>query len=233
MKPVALVERAIRNSSKSRDIVLDPFGGSGSTLIACEKTGRQARLVELDPKYCDVIVQRWQDWAGRGRGAGGRRAELRTRSLEREAGRPECGPCSCTPARRRDHAVADLPRVLTAPSRNRLRDRSSRSYEAMPLQGRPVHANAVTGPAFALHGLLEEPRQTSSAATLRLWPEIGADPRSGPEVGHRANHLDRHGRLLAAQLRCPEVPTAFAQLLAALNHRLSQDWACQLPRSSA
>jgi DNA modification methylase len=44
--------------------VLDPFGGSGSTLITCEKTGRQARLVELDPKYCDVIVQRWQDWAG-------------------------------------------------------------------------------------------------------------------------------------------------------------------------
>jgi DNA modification methylase len=64
MKPVALVERAIRNSSKSRDIVLDPFGGSGSTLIACEKTRRQARLVELDPKYCDVIVQRWQDWTG-------------------------------------------------------------------------------------------------------------------------------------------------------------------------
>ena len=49
MKPVALVERAIRNSSKTRDIVLDPFGGSGSTLIAAEKTGRQARLVELDP----------------------------------------------------------------------------------------------------------------------------------------------------------------------------------------
>jgi DNA modification methylase len=63
MKPVGLVERAIRNSSKTRDIVLDPFGGSGSTLIACEKTGRQARLVELDPKYCDVIVRRWQDWA--------------------------------------------------------------------------------------------------------------------------------------------------------------------------
>jgi DNA modification methylase len=62
MKPVALVERAVRNSSKSRDIVLDPFGGSGSTLIACEKAGRQARLVELDPRYCDVVVQRWQDW---------------------------------------------------------------------------------------------------------------------------------------------------------------------------
>ncbi len=64
MKPVALVERAVRNSSKSRDIVLDSFGGSGSTLIACEKTGRQARLLELDPTYCDVIVGRWQEWTG-------------------------------------------------------------------------------------------------------------------------------------------------------------------------
>jgi DNA modification methylase len=64
MKPVALVERAVRNSSKTRDIVLDPFGGSGSTLIACEKTGRQARLIELDPKYVDVIIRRWQDWSG-------------------------------------------------------------------------------------------------------------------------------------------------------------------------
>lgn len=43
-------------------MVLDPFGGSGTTLIACKKTGRQARLVELDPKYCDVIVRRWRDW---------------------------------------------------------------------------------------------------------------------------------------------------------------------------
>jgi DNA modification methylase len=64
MKPVALIERAIRNSSKSRDLVLDPFGGSGSTLIACEKAGRQARLIELDPEYCDVIIQRWQAWTG-------------------------------------------------------------------------------------------------------------------------------------------------------------------------
>jgi len=64
MKPVALVERAVRNSSKSRDIVLDPFAGSGSTLIACEKAGRQARLIELDPNYADVICRRWQDWTG-------------------------------------------------------------------------------------------------------------------------------------------------------------------------
>ena len=65
MKPVELVERAIRNSSKGRDTVLDPFGGSGTTLIACEKTGRQARLIELEPKYCDVIIRRWQEFSGK------------------------------------------------------------------------------------------------------------------------------------------------------------------------
>ncbi len=65
MKPVELVERAIRNSTKTRDTVLDPFGGSGSTLIACEKAGRQARVIELEPKYCDVIIRRWQDFVGK------------------------------------------------------------------------------------------------------------------------------------------------------------------------
>ena len=64
MKPVELVERAVKNSSKSRDIVLDLFGGSGTTLIACEKTGRQARLIELDPKFADVIVKRWEEYTG-------------------------------------------------------------------------------------------------------------------------------------------------------------------------
>jgi DNA modification methylase len=65
MKPVELVERAIRNSSKSRDTVLDPFAGSGSTLVACEKTGRQARLIELEPKYCDVIIRRFEEFSGK------------------------------------------------------------------------------------------------------------------------------------------------------------------------
>jgi DNA modification methylase len=65
MKPVELVERAIVNSSKTRDTVLDCFGGSGSTLIACEKTGRQARLIEMEPKYVDVIVRRWQEFTGK------------------------------------------------------------------------------------------------------------------------------------------------------------------------
>lgn len=65
MKPVELVERAVKNSSKSRDIVLDLFGGSGTTAIACEKTNRHARLMELDPKFVDVIVKRWEDFTGK------------------------------------------------------------------------------------------------------------------------------------------------------------------------
>ncbi|MEW9897068.1 site-specific DNA-methyltransferase [Chitinivorax sp. PXF-14] len=64
MKPVELVERAIRNSSRPGNVVLDPFGGSGTTLIAAEKSDRVARLIELDPKYVDVIVRRWEDFTG-------------------------------------------------------------------------------------------------------------------------------------------------------------------------
>ena len=64
-KPTALAERAINNSTKINNLILDYFGGSGSTLIACEKTNRKARLMELDPIYVDVIVQRWQDFTGK------------------------------------------------------------------------------------------------------------------------------------------------------------------------
>lgn len=64
-KPVELIERAVLNSSNAGTIVFEPFGGSGSTLIACEKTGRKARVMELDPKYCDVIVKRWEDFTGK------------------------------------------------------------------------------------------------------------------------------------------------------------------------
>ena len=73
-KPVAVPARAITNSSKVDDLVLDFFGGSGSTLIAAEKLGRRARIMELDPKYCDVIRKRWTKWAkenGRKVGSGG------------------------------------------------------------------------------------------------------------------------------------------------------------------
>ena len=65
MKPVALFEYQMLNNTKGGDIVLDSFGGSGTTLIAAEKNGRVARLMELDPKYCDVIVKRWEDFTGK------------------------------------------------------------------------------------------------------------------------------------------------------------------------
>jgi len=64
MKPVELMERSIRNSSRPGDVVLDCFGGSGSTLIAAEKSERRCFMMELDPKYCDVIVRRWQEFSG-------------------------------------------------------------------------------------------------------------------------------------------------------------------------
>ncbi len=65
VKPVALVEDAIKDASRRRDIVLDPFGGSGTTLIAADRCGRTARLIELDPIYVDVIVQRYRRHAGK------------------------------------------------------------------------------------------------------------------------------------------------------------------------
>lgn len=64
-KPVELIERALINSSKSGDIVADLFGGSGSTLIACERRNRKARLMEIDPKYADCIVRRYQEYTGK------------------------------------------------------------------------------------------------------------------------------------------------------------------------
>lgn len=64
MKPLELITRSIQNSSRVNDIVLDSFAGSGSTLIACEQTKRQARVIELDPKYADVILTRWEQISG-------------------------------------------------------------------------------------------------------------------------------------------------------------------------
>jgi DNA modification methylase len=64
-KPVELLERALLNSSKAGDIVVDLFGGSGSTLIGCERRGRKARLMEIDPKYADCIVRRYQEYTGK------------------------------------------------------------------------------------------------------------------------------------------------------------------------
>jgi DNA modification methylase len=62
---VELVERALLNSSKAGDIIVDLFGGSGSTLIGCERRGRRARLMEIDPRYADVVVLRYQEYSGK------------------------------------------------------------------------------------------------------------------------------------------------------------------------
>lgn len=73
MKPIELIANALQNSSKVGDIVMDLFGGSGSTLIACEQLGRKCYMAELDPKYCDVIIKRWENLTGK-------KAELLNRS---------------------------------------------------------------------------------------------------------------------------------------------------------
>jgi DNA modification methylase len=65
VKPVAMIADAIRDCSRRGELVLDAFGGSGSTLIAAEKTGRCARLIEYDPLYCDTIVRRWESYTGK------------------------------------------------------------------------------------------------------------------------------------------------------------------------
>jgi DNA modification methylase len=63
-KPVDLIADAIKDCSRRDDLILDPFAGSGTTIIACQKTGRRARLIEIEPRYCDVIIRRWQDYSG-------------------------------------------------------------------------------------------------------------------------------------------------------------------------
>jgi DNA modification methylase len=65
MKPVALFDYQIKNSTKSGDVVLDLFGGSGTTIMACEQDGRNACVMEFDPKYVDVIIKRWEDFTGK------------------------------------------------------------------------------------------------------------------------------------------------------------------------
>ena len=232
MKPVALVERAIRNSSKSRDIVLDPFGGSGSTLIACEKTGRQARLVELDPKYCDVIVQRWQDCTGKAAvlESDGRAS---TRSWARGR-RPNAG-----------RVAALLPGgAITRPDLASRADGSEREPSArsivpdrtktMPLQG-PGLCQRVRGPLFRPARLFwRSHARPGQRRRFGLWPEIGAI--------HGLVQKSVISRTISfAMAVCwrrssavQKSRTAFAQLLAALNHRLSQGFGhVRLPRSSA
>ncbi len=85
-KPVELAVRAMQYSSRAGENVLDLFGGSGSTLIAAEQTGRKAFLMELDPLYCDVIVQRWEKFTG-GRPSGSRPAKSNQTNQSHRLGR--------------------------------------------------------------------------------------------------------------------------------------------------
>jgi len=64
-KPVGLIGAILRDYSENGDEILDPFGGSGSTLIACEQLGRKCRMTEIDPHYCDVIIDRWETFTGK------------------------------------------------------------------------------------------------------------------------------------------------------------------------
>jgi DNA modification methylase len=111
MKPVELVERAVENSSRPGDTVLDPFAGSGTTLIACERRRRRARLIEVDPRYADVICERWEQYSGKPaiRNADGVTfAELAEERQQRDAAYPDC--------RLRGPADPNIPN--TTPSRN-------------------------------------------------------------------------------------------------------------------
>ena len=65
MKPVALVERALHNSTSPQQVVLDPFAGSGTTIIAAEQLGRRCSAMEIDPRYVQVAIERWQNFTGR------------------------------------------------------------------------------------------------------------------------------------------------------------------------
>jgi DNA modification methylase len=79
------VERALLNSSKAGDVVADLFGGSGSTLIGCERRGRHARLMEIDPKYADCIVRRYQEYSGKQALLDGEGGSFEEIALERAA----------------------------------------------------------------------------------------------------------------------------------------------------
>ena len=93
---MALVERAVLNSSRRGDTVLDPFAGSGTTLVACEKAGRIARLIELEPCYCDVIITRWQELTGR-EAVHGLSGETFTQLSEMRSATADAPPASAEP----------------------------------------------------------------------------------------------------------------------------------------
>ena len=107
VKPVALIADAIRDVTKQGDIVLDPFCGSGTILIAAEKTGRRARAVEIDPHYCDVAVRRWEAFTGKQAvlAATGETFEEAAGRRGTEARQPPTRTTKASSSRRRDSKV--------------------------------------------------------------------------------------------------------------------------------
>ncbi len=145
-KPVALVADAIRDASNRNDIVLDAFSGSGTTIIAAAKTGRRARVIELDPRYVDVAIRRWETWSGtsaRHVATGATFAELAATRLG--AGPPDPKPAS--PSRARPSASVAAP--TPAPTRCGVTDhgngeevRRLRSGQGQATQTRSVQAGS-------------------------------------------------------------------------------------------
>ena len=160
VKPVAMLADAIRDVTKRGAIVLDPFAGSGSTLIAAEKTGRQARCIEYEPKYCDVIVRRWQAYTGKAatfdgtdltfEDFEGARASLR-QLLLRSSARPLIRPRSY----RNDREIrrADDPTDMSHPRYDPAKDPSYPFYGGIrrPTEQKPDPSDENTykvGPGF-------------------------------------------------------------------------------------
>ena len=160
MKPVALVERAIRNSSKSRDIVLDPFGGSGTTMIAAERTGRRARLVELDPKYVDVDRPALAVVCRRARRLSTRQARRLPKSAAR---RPV------------DAAVS----AVAYRSREFIHDQASRSPAACPDERNPGHGRV----AVRLRHPAGRDRQADRHRSQDAAPALRRADRAGRHQG--------------------------------------------------
>jgi DNA methylase len=198
MKPVALVERAIRNSSKSRDIVLDPFGGSGSTLIACEKAGRQARLIELEPKYVDTIILRWQEFSG---GAATLNGDGRSYE-EIAAGR--VGTAAEKKTRAVAEGVAGRPRNLLLPNRKGVGARVHAPQHQPMLGAGQTDDRRCPKPEQSLRNRRRAPTRCVPTSRSRpLQPALGSSSPRGPSA---------YAALCAAAARIGRLPEPFAPM---------------------
>lgn len=205
MKPVALVARAIENSSGLGETVLDLFGGSGTTLMACEQTQRRCRMMELDPRYCDVIIARWEK-------ATGRKAEL----MEESRWRPSTSPSArCSAGSPGASSPTWSPTSSQGGSRGGARDDRDGMLRRQPRpsprrQGRGTHheeSRHRVGREGPRKGLAQHLRRRHPP-DRRGRAEDGRDvPREGVRevprrMGRRRRDVPRHGpmRVLLARV---------------------------------